>query len=190
MNPESGNLEVWTHSLDPMRATVRVRLPWPLEPAAEVRGRLMGPRCRFATTVEVAYPFRQMEPSVYAAVIPEPSLWEPGCPFLYEGPIECSLGGNVIQRAWVRHCLRTTKMGAHGFLLNGKAVRGAVRQAGRGHGSRASGAAPPGVQCAARRCKCGNCVSWRSAGLSGDGKIIALRNDTSMSLLGWHGGTP
>jgi len=120
MNPESGNLEVWTHSLDPMRATVRVRLPWPLEPAAEVRGRLMGPRCRFATTVEVAYPFRQMEPSVYAAVIPEPSLWEPGCPFLYEGPIECSLGGNVIQRAWVRHCLRTTKMGAHGFLLNGK----------------------------------------------------------------------
>src|SRR5689334_4063070 len=81
--------------LSPVEADVRITFTFrrPVD-GLEVRGRLMGPRCRYASTVEVAYPFRplpapQDQVALPARVlIPEPSLWEPTCPFLYEGPVE------------------------------------------------------------------------------------------------------
>src|SRR5687768_8525338 len=64
-------------------------------PGAEVRGRLMGPRCLYASTVEVAYPLRPfprhpegLPPLTRRVVIPEPSFWDAESPFLYEGPVE------------------------------------------------------------------------------------------------------
>jgi hypothetical protein len=55
---------------------------------AEVRGRLMGPRCPGVSTVEIAYQLRRVEPVVYQVLIPEPSLWTPDRPYVYEGPVE------------------------------------------------------------------------------------------------------
>jgi len=55
----------------------------------ELRGRLMGPRCPYASTVEIAYPLRPFPATVGVpagfqarVLIPEPSLWEPQTPFL------------------------------------------------------------------------------------------------------------
>jgi Glycosyl hydrolases family 2 len=64
--------------------------------ATELRGALTGPRCPGVTTVEVAYPLRPLprtgtEPAntlTMRAVIPEPNLWTPATPFVYEGRIE------------------------------------------------------------------------------------------------------
>src|SRR3954464_13906698 len=74
-------------------------------PTTELRGRLMGPRCRFASTIEVAYPLRPFvrEPEGFAGpsgrvVIPEASLWDPQCPFLYEGPVELWQDGKLCRR--------------------------------------------------------------------------------------------
>src|SRR5438105_3893021 len=81
---------------DPAEAEVWVGvIPEQITPATEVRGRLMGPRCHYASTVEVAYPLRLfvrrpegLPGLAMRVVIPEASLWEPESPFLYLGPIE------------------------------------------------------------------------------------------------------
>jgi hypothetical protein len=64
-------------------------------PATEVRGRLTGPRCPGVTTVEVAYPLRPfprppegVTPLSRRVVVPDPSLWEPGQPFVYRAVVE------------------------------------------------------------------------------------------------------
>src|SRR4051812_44575373 len=84
MSDSVREIEIWTHTLTPAAAEVRVRA------TTGERGRLTGPRCRFATTVEVAYPLHPVpgEEGIFRAVIPEPSLWEPECPFLYQGEVE------------------------------------------------------------------------------------------------------
>jgi hypothetical protein len=86
------DFEIWTHALSPMCADVRVRVG---DEAGKVRGWLTGPQCRFASTVEVAYPLQPTpgEPGTYRAVIPEPSLWEPECPFLY----------TIVFESWCEH---------------------------------------------------------------------------------------
>jgi hypothetical protein len=61
---------------------------------AEIRGRLVGPRCPGVTTIEVAYPLRPVtQPDASASlgarvIIPEPSLWTRERPFVYEGALE------------------------------------------------------------------------------------------------------
>src|ERR1700749_4582270 len=61
-----------------------------------VRGRLMGPRCPYASTVEVAYPLKEIERTggpggetsiLLKTIIPEPSMWDPQSPMLYAGPL-------------------------------------------------------------------------------------------------------
>ncbi len=116
------------HSTIPAEAEVRITVfPERLTPTTEVRGRLMGPRCRFAGTVEVAYHFRPL-PSGAAvppgalgvrALVPEASLWEPETPFLYEGPVELWEDGQRLERALVRHGLRSVEVGPGGLLVNG-----------------------------------------------------------------------
>jgi hypothetical protein len=97
--------------------------------ATEVRGRLMGPRCPYASTVEVAYPLRPLSPSQQAiepagltrrVIIPEASLWEPQCPFLYEGPIELWQDGQLRDQAVVRHGLCCVQLKDRGLLVNGR----------------------------------------------------------------------
>src|SRR4051794_31875314 len=89
------HIELTDHSLIPAEAEVRLTVvPRVLNAGTEVRGRLMGPRCRFASTVEVAYHSRpQLIPTsrpaiTLRAIIPEASFWEPQSPHLYSGPVE------------------------------------------------------------------------------------------------------
>lgn len=93
----------------------------------EIRGRLMGPRCIYASTVEVAYPLRpfarrpsELPPLSRRVVIPEPSLWEPECPFTYQGPIELWEDGVLHDQRQLVHGLRYVSLSAKEMRVNGK----------------------------------------------------------------------
>jgi hypothetical protein len=116
----------WHSSLDQAGASADVRVeivPERPGPDVEVRGRLMGPRCPFAGTVEVAYPLRPLGPQSARAIIPEASLWDPESPFLYHGPIELWEGGQRIDRAEVTVGLRHVSLGPRGLFINGRPTR-------------------------------------------------------------------
>jgi hypothetical protein len=128
--------EVHNHVLSPAEADVRITLCF-AEPVLdlELRGRLVGPRCPYASTVEVAYPLRPLpgdRPDTLCArvVIPEPSLWEPACPFLYEGPVEVWQADYLVHRLRLRHGLRSLQLGPRGLRWNGQPllIRGVNRE--------------------------------------------------------------
>jgi hypothetical protein len=110
-------------------------VPERLTPTTEVRGRLTGPRCPYAETVEVAYPLRPLPPArgeepaptaggiTRRVVIPEASPWEPESPFLYEGTVELWQDGQRCDRVTVRHGLRTLTLGPRGLRINGRPLR-------------------------------------------------------------------
>src|SRR5437763_797077 len=84
--------------LDPAEAEIYISVyPEQLTSTTQVRGRLTGPRCPYASTVEVGYALREhsREYSLtdiphlsMRVIIPEPNFWEPETPFLYEGALE------------------------------------------------------------------------------------------------------
>src|SRR5262245_22561907 len=122
-------VELRDHSLDPATAEVRVTVHAEHAAGAEVRGRLMGPRCRFASTVEVAYHLRPLpggDALSRRVLLPEASLWEPETPHLYVGPVELWQGGVRVDVVEVRHGLRSLAVGPRGLRVNGKllALRG------------------------------------------------------------------
>jgi len=97
--------------------------------AGAVRGRVMGPRCRYARTVEVAYPLRPLPPAVALAlgltariVIPEPSLWDTASPHLYAGPVTYVENDQTLDQTTVRFGLRDVRLTARGLLWNGKPI--------------------------------------------------------------------
>jgi hypothetical protein len=122
------SLELIDRSLEPASAEVWVHVePEQAADGLELRGRMMGPRCRYSSTVEVAYPLRplprppQGEPGLLArVVIPEASLWDPESPFYYEGPVELWQDGRRCDRRVVRHGLRQVRLGPHGLRWNGQ----------------------------------------------------------------------
>jgi hypothetical protein len=130
------SVEVQNHRLSPAEAEVRVAVALRgVMHGAELRGRLVGPRCEYATTVEVAYPFRRVplpDPNLVCvrAIIPEPSLWEPECPFLYQGPVELWGNGGPARMWQISHGFRAITPGPRAVRLNGQplALRGVVRQ--------------------------------------------------------------
>lgn len=128
------SIEVRTHRFDPAEAELTVTVvPEAVVPDLALRGRLMGPRCRFAETVEVAYPLRTLPGpgDVLRArvIIPEASFWEPITPFLYEGPVELWHAGQRVDRVQVTHGMARLTLGPRGLRLNGHAIilRVAVR---------------------------------------------------------------
>jgi hypothetical protein len=118
--------------LDPVEAEVWVSAsPEQLTSTTQLRGRLVGPRCPYTTTVEVAYAFREHSRQyesegaprlLLRVVIPEPSLWDPQTPFLYEGALELWQSGQLCQQVQVKHGLRTLQLGARGLEVNGKSL--------------------------------------------------------------------
>lgn len=122
------DLKVRNGQLIPAQSEVRIRVtPERLTPTTELRGRLMGPRCAYAETVEVAYPLRPPHRDQIPSgrnelnarvVIPEACLWEPESPFLYEGPIELWQDGQRCEQIVVSHGLRAFRLGEDGFRLN------------------------------------------------------------------------
>jgi hypothetical protein len=132
-------IRIWNRRLDPAQAEVVIEvMPEKLSAATEVRGRLMGPRCPYAATVEVAYPLREAsrpgETAASAAlrmrvVLPEASFWDPQSPFLYEGPVELWENGMRCDTVPVRHGLRRLHLGPRGLRCNARrlTVQGAMR---------------------------------------------------------------
>ena len=127
-------IQITSGRLDPVEAEVLVHVD--LEHATSsmpVRGRLIGPRCPYSSTVEVAYPFEQRFAEEghrrLRVVIPEPCLWDPETPFLYEGLVELWDAGQRRDQVQIRHGLRRFSLGRHGLRWNGRmlTLRGAVR---------------------------------------------------------------
>ncbi len=127
-------VQVRDRSLDPAQIELWVSADVAQAAAtAELRGRLMGPRCRYAATVEVAYPLRPfarrpegLSGPAARVVIPEPSLWDPEGPFVYEGAVELWEDGQRCDEAPLRRGLRRILLGPHGLRVNGQtlALRG------------------------------------------------------------------
>ncbi len=122
-------IEVQDRSLNPVSAEVWITvLSEHPTPTTEVRGRLMGPRCPYSSTIEVAYPLRPLSTNqeqtdssclTVRAVIPEASLWEPQCPFLYQGPVELWQDGQRCDQIILSHGLRSLQRKERGLRVNG-----------------------------------------------------------------------
>jgi hypothetical protein len=97
----------------------------------QVRGRLMGPRCPYAATVEVAYPLRELERErdqagvtsiLLRTVIPEPSMWDPESPFLYSGPLGIWRGNELLEQQIQQIGFIGWGLGSRGLRVNGKYI--------------------------------------------------------------------
>jgi hypothetical protein len=128
MDPRIRAVRLAPHRLSPAEAELWLAVHTdPPAAAVEVRGRLMGPRCPYATTVEIAYPLRPLPAALDAAagyqarvLIPEPSLWAPQTPFLYYGPLELWQGDRRCDQARLSHGLRVLQLGTQGLRVNGR----------------------------------------------------------------------
>jgi hypothetical protein len=133
------DIVVRDHRLDPAESEVWITVePEERTETTRVGGRLMGPRCPYSSTVEVAYPLRpwkreqgedDTENLTMRVIIPEASLWEPETPFLYQGPVELWQGEELCERIQLSHGLRIITLGPRGIRVNGRpftveAVRG------------------------------------------------------------------
>ena len=130
MNNRIRQIEVRDRSTVPAEAEVWITVvPEQVTPATEVRGRLMGPRCVYAATVEVAYPLRPLPtPSergalAFRIVVPEPSLWDPMSPFLYRALLELWENGQCCDRATVIHGLRRLQLDHSGLRVKPRRSR-------------------------------------------------------------------
>jgi hypothetical protein len=133
------DIVVRDHRLDPAESEVWITVePEERTETTRVGGRLMGPRCPYSSTVEVAYPLRpwkreqgedDTENLTMRVIIPEASLWEPETPFLYQGPVELWQSEQLCERIQLSHGLRVITLGPRGIRVNGRpftveAVRG------------------------------------------------------------------
>jgi hypothetical protein len=114
---------VLNHRLDPVETELRVYIKLAeITPTTQIRGRLTGPRCLYTSTIEIAYPLREIARTDHIelrVVIPEPSWWDPESPFLYDGTIELSQDGESCGRAELRHGIRWLQITSKGLRLNG-----------------------------------------------------------------------
>jgi hypothetical protein len=118
-------VDLLTTRFDPSEAEVTIVVT-PEQPAEnlELRGRLMGPRCPYAETVEIAYNLRPLPPQDdlprARIIIPEASPWEPTTPFLYEGPLELWQGSTKLDERRISYGLKNLVLRRKGLVLNGK----------------------------------------------------------------------
>lgn len=114
--------------LDPTKADLQLRVQLDASAAGmELRGRLIGPRCCYSSTIEVAYSLLTIavdaeDSSIVCGriIIPEPSLWDPESPFLYFGRLEIWEGGQRCDHLDFTLGLRSLRLGPRGILLNGR----------------------------------------------------------------------
>lgn len=73
---------------------------------ARMTGRVVGPRCTDITTIEISYPLSVVgtddDMVTLSGVIPEPNLWTPAAPFVYEASVEVRIDGQFADR---RSCM-------------------------------------------------------------------------------------
>jgi hypothetical protein len=133
------NIFVHRDRLDPSCAELSFSVyPERVTNGTQVRGRMTGPHCAYATTVEVAYPLRECSREYYKygtphissrAVIPEPNLWDPVSPFLYRCTLELWQGDQCCDRAERTVHLEQFSLGPSGLIWNGRplTLRGVER---------------------------------------------------------------
>src|SRR5262249_19936731 len=100
--------------VNPVQADIDVTVyPETLANGTEVRGRLVGPTCVYASTVEVAYPLRESSREKESAphislrvIVPEPSLWEQESPFLYRLVVELWQEGKLCDQKSLMHAIK------------------------------------------------------------------------------------
>jgi hypothetical protein len=124
------DIVVRDYRLDPAESEIWITVvPKELTSSTQVHGRLMGPRCPYSTTVEVAYPLRETSREYesegnkhlsHRVIIPEASFWEPQTPFLYEGPVELWQDEELCERVQLSHGLRVITLGPRGIRINGR----------------------------------------------------------------------
>jgi hypothetical protein len=112
-------IQFTTHRLDPAEADIRI------DGVPGVTGRVTGPRCRYASTVEVAYYIKSLPGGGARVIVPEPSFWDPQSPFLYEAVLQTQDGTKTTRRLG----LRSVQLAAAGWRVNRKPfrVQGAFR---------------------------------------------------------------
>lgn len=132
------NVSIRYGRLSPAEAEVWVTVyPERLTSDTQATGRLIGPRCPYATTVEVAYPLREQGREYEStggprlsmrAIIPEANLWDPISPFLYQCWLDLWQGRQCCDRVEVTYGLRVLNLGPRGLRLNGHllALRGVL----------------------------------------------------------------
>jgi beta-galactosidase/beta-glucuronidase len=99
--------------LTPVEAVIECDAP----AGAEVRGRLAGPTCVYATTVEVAH-----HVCGNRIIIPEPAWWDPQSPFLYRGLLTVCRDGVELEHEQVQIGLRHTIRADRGLVHNGRRI--------------------------------------------------------------------
>jgi len=119
------DVAVINHRLDPHETELRVHVEVEnLTPTTEIRGRLTGPRCIYSSTIEIAYPLREVQREgkhvEMRVVIPEASWWEPETPFLYQGSLELWDSGTMVVRWPISHGIRALQLTSKGLKLNGQ----------------------------------------------------------------------
>jgi hypothetical protein len=123
-------LGLYDRALSPMGAELWVVVETEqVTDTTEVRGRLAGPQSAHAATIEVAYPLRPfpkhpdgLPPMTRRVVIPDPGLWSPQTPFLYQGTVELWEDGQMCDRAPVRYGVRVAQLARDGLRWNGKLI--------------------------------------------------------------------
>lgn len=139
--------KVWTTRLTPAEAEVRVSVNLATEPPAgtDLAGRVLGPSCRYAETIEVAYPLRPLPAPGEAptrrharAIIPEPNWWSPETPFLYELRADLRDGGRRTEVVRLTHGLRSALLSPHEVRWNGQPMELRGRAVDRAAGERAA----------------------------------------------------
>jgi hypothetical protein len=138
-----GKMYASARRMSPNDAEVYVSAyPEQLTSSTQVVGRLVGPRCRYASTVEVAYPLREVSRAyekedvphiILRALIPEPSYWAPETPFLYELKLELWQQGQRCDQMRQKWALHTKVLGSRGLRLNGQLI--ALKGIAQDHGS-------------------------------------------------------
>ena len=106
------DVHVINHRLDPHETELHIRVELEsVGTTTEIKGRVIGPRSVHTTTVEIAYPMREIARGnnyvELRVVIPEACWWTPESPFLYHGPLELWEEGERLDRRELSHGITT-----------------------------------------------------------------------------------
>lgn len=110
-------VDIELERLSPAEADLRIRSSGGA--TRLVGGRLLGPTCPYATTVQVAYPVRLLSPGEGRVVVPEPNYWDPRTPLIYHLLLRLEVEGAKQQLAH-RVGFFEASLGSAGLTWNGK----------------------------------------------------------------------
>jgi hypothetical protein len=120
------SVDARTVRLEPGEAEVELTVHLEhMDPGTLLRGKLVGPRCQYASTVEVVYVAKPHAVAGDGKValrvpIPEPSFWEPQTPFFYQGSVELWQDAARCGSIAFDHGLRQVQLGPRGLIVNGR----------------------------------------------------------------------